>query len=164
MADGSYHMFYAVEIAPGASAIGEAHSLDGLSWERVGQVLAPTGPSADPLRPNIDALSAGAPCAVLGTSSTGRAIEYLYYAAVDEQQNRSIALAARYDAQGAFSRAASPVYANAQQPTEPWVMRYPSFTLLFATQKAGSTTALDYPAVAAGVAPATVTLPPPEPR
>jgi len=40
-------------------------------------------------------------------------------------------------------------------------MRYGAFALLFATQRAGSTDSQDYPAVAAGVAPATAVLPPP---
>ena len=71
-----------------------------------------------------------------------------------------VGMAARYDYEGPFAHAAAPVFVG----REPWVMRYPSFTLIFATQRAGNSEALNYPAVAIGVAPATIALPPPEPR
>ena len=135
LADGSFHMFYVV-----GDAIGEARSPDGVSWERTGAMIA----------------KGRAPCAVLGTSATGRAIEYLYY----QRSDGDVGMAARYDYDGAFSHAAAPVFAG----SEPWVMRYPSFTLIFATQRAGNSEALNYPAVAIGVAPATIELPPLEPR
>lgn len=165
LGDGTFAMFYEVELAPGASAIGEARSSDGFTFERVGDgpLLAPRGPSGDPDRPHADAESAGAPFALTASSATGRSIQYLYYAAVDEAGERSIAMAARFGERGPLSRAASPVYSGDGTAGEPWVLRYPDFALLFATQKAGSTEALDYPAVAAAVAPADVALPPPDP-
>ena len=75
-----------------------------------------------------------------------------------------IALASRYDAEG-LPWASAPVFGStgALEPSEPCVLRYPSFSLLFATAKAGTSVAQSYPAVAVGVAPATVKLPAPDP-
>jgi hypothetical protein len=165
--DGTFQLFYQVTTGPDVNAIGEAVSADGINWERLGDgpVLAPTGQSNDPERPHVDALSVAAPCAVIGESSQGRVIEFIYYAAVAATGKRTIALAARYGFAGPLSRAASPVFGTtgSLEPTEPWVMRYPDFSLLFVTQKAGTTDSLDYPAVAIGVAPADISLPAPDP-
>jgi hypothetical protein len=163
--DGNFHMFYVVARSPDVSDIGEARSTDGVSWQRVGQgpALSPQGPSPNPVYPLPDALSVGGPCAVISNSSLERDVEWLYYAGTNDNGKRTIALAARYDFDGPFSRATSPVFGSADDldPREPWVMRFADFTLLYATQRAGSTSALDFPAVAVGVAPADLTLPAP---
>ncbi|MBW2455299.1 MAG: hypothetical protein JRI68_12345 [Deltaproteobacteria bacterium] len=165
--DGTFQLFYDVSTSAASSSIGEALSTDGINWERRsdGPLLAPSGPSADPERPNLDALSVAAPAVVIGSSSQDRTIQYVYYAAVGETGRRTIALAARYGFEGPLSRGAAPVFGStgSLEPTEPWVMRYPDFTLLFVTEKAGSTESLDFPAVAIGVAPADITLPAPDP-
>ncbi|RLB57647.1 MAG: hypothetical protein DRI90_17765 [Deltaproteobacteria bacterium] len=165
--DGTFQLFYQAATAQDVSAIGEAVSADGRSWERLGDgpVLAATGASADRSRPHLDALSVAAPCVVMGESSQGRTIQWVYYAAVGETGKRTIALAGRYGFVGPLSRAASPVFGTtgSLEPTEPWVMVYPGFSLLFVTEKAGSTESLAYPAVAIGVAPADITLSPPDP-
>ncbi len=166
LAEGGFRMFYQLTLPLGRTVIGEASSDDGLRWERlgVGPALRPRPPSSDPAVPVWDSRSVGAPCAVLWPSAQGRTILWLYYAAVDEDGRGSIGLAARYGLDGAFQRASSVVFgaSGSLDPTEPQVVRYPEFTLLFATQRAGSTPSRDYPAVAAGVAPATVSLPPPD--
>jgi hypothetical protein len=151
-------MYYEVAL-PGGSAIGEARSADGLAWERVG--------SAPALAPGdgYDAGGAGAPHALFMISPTGRTIEQLYYAATDAMGQRRIAYAARFPGAAAFDRALSPVFGGegALAPSEPCVLRYDGFSLLFVTEKAGTTEALDYPAVAGGVAPADAVLPPAAP-
>lgn len=156
-ADGSLRMYYEVPLASG-SAIGVATSSDGVSFRRVGDrpVLAPRAGE-------IDAGGAAAPFALSASSAEGRAIEYLYYAATDAEAKRTIAMVARYGATGDFQHASAPVFGTTGSlaPTEPLVVRYPGYALLFVTQRAGSTGALDYPAVAAGVAPADVRLPDP---
>jgi hypothetical protein len=166
--DGRFQMLYEVALAAGGSAIGEARSDDGVSWQRVGSqpLLAPTGPSGDPLRPNVDALSAGSPCAVLTDSEQDRAIQYVYYAAEDDSGKRTIAMAARFGVDGPLQRADAPVYGSSTSlgPHEPWVLRFGDYTLLFATQLVGTSDAEQYPAVALGVAPANISLAPqPEP-
>jgi hypothetical protein len=163
--DGRFQLFYEVELSPGVSAIGEAVSQDGVSFERVGvePLIAPRGPSGDPLLPHGDAVSAGAPCSVFALTPEGRLIQYLYYGGRDDTGKATILMAARHGTEGPMSRAVAPVFATTLSPTEPWVLRYDGFTLLFATQEAGSTAALAYPAVAVGVAPADSTLPPPNP-
>ncbi len=157
--DGSLVMYYEVPL-PGGSAIGLARSRDGRTWERLGDepVLAPR-------QGELDAAGVGAPYAVLATSAEGRTIERLFYAATDGAGRRTIALVARYDATGPFQHANAPVFGSTGSlaPSEPVVVRHEGFTLLFVTQRAGSTQALDYPAVAVGVAPADAVLPPPDP-
>lgn len=166
LADGRLQMLYEVPLGgDGVSAIGEAISFDGIAWERIGAapLLAPTGPSGDPLRPNMDAVSAGAPCAMMAISPMGRSIEYVYYSGVDETGRRTIAMAARFGTEGPLERAVSPVFGSGgtRGPDEPWVVRLNGFTLLFATQRAGTSDNEQFPAVAVGVAPADIVLPPP---
>lgn len=157
--EGSWRMYYEVPLASG-SAIGVATSSDGVSFRRVGDrpVLAPRAGE-------IDAGGAGAPFALIGQSAEKRDIEYVYYAAIDSDAKSTIAMVARYDERGDFQYASAPVFGTTGSlaPTEPVIVRYPAHALLFVTQKAGSTKALDYPAVAAGIAPADARLSPPNP-
>jgi hypothetical protein len=143
--DASLRLYYAVTV-DGRSVIAEATSPDGVEWAR----------GSEPL------LVGDAPSALFATSAEGRLIEYLYYGAVDASGDRAIGMAARFDGAGAFVPAAAPVFGSAKlAPNEPCVVRFAGFALLYVTQKAGLTSALDYPAVAVGVAPADVALPPP---
>ncbi len=157
--DGSLRMYYAVPLA-GGSAIGVALSNDGLSWQRIG-----SGPTLAPREGEIDQLGAGAPYALFGESAEGRRIEYLYYAATGAADKRTIAMAARYGTDGAWQFATAPVFGTTGSlgPTEPVVIPFEGYSLLFATEKAGATDDLDRPAVAIGVAPANAVLPAREP-
>ncbi len=154
LADGALHLFY--EAAhQGTTAIGEARSDDGLSWRRTpAPALAPGGAT-------WDERGVGAPFAVLSTSALGRELEWLYHHALASDGRRTIAVAARPLGDDAFDRAPSPVFGTlgSLSPTEPCVVRFDGFSLLFVTERAGKTSVLDYPAVAVGVAPATVSLP-----
>lgn len=165
--DGSQRMFYEVAQPGGASALGEARSDDGLVWTRVGGVpaLSPAPPSQDGSDPPWDDRAVGSPFALTGTTAEGRAVVRVYYGALDRQGHRVIGLAARFGTDGPLARAAAPVFGSGGNlaPHEPCVFVTPNFTLLFATERAGKGSLEDYPAVAAGVAPATATLPPPDP-
>ena len=159
---GGFRMFYEIRRSAEEAAIGEASSPDGVVWQRLGAgpVLAPRDGSVDP---RYDDASVGAPHALFWHSAEGRMILWLYYAAEDRAGRRTIGVAARTGADEPFQRAATPVFGSSGSlgPSEPWVMRYEAFALLFVTQRAGSTDSQAYPAVAGGVAPATAVLPPP---
>jgi len=159
--DGSYRMFYEVPAAQGTTRIGEARSDDGITWTRTSTPALEPSPSDSDTQ--FDGADVSGPGAVLSRSLEDREILWLYYGATDPQGKRTIAVAARYGSDGPLQRAVSPVFGTSGEfdPGEPMLMRYDDFTLLFVTQRAGSTTALDYPAVAIGVAPATATLPTP---
>ena len=89
----------------------------------------------------------------------------LYYGAKDTAGNGVIGLAARFEgAPGAvFERAVAPVFGTSKPllAREPCALVYRDFTLLFVTERLSTTMAR--PAVAAGVAPGTAMLPPPNP-
>ena len=172
--DGSLRMFYEVAGEGGAASIGEARSIDGLVWERVGDgpalapSLAPAGSGAsdvDDVEEPYDSLAVGDPAPVLATSATGRAALRLYHAARDRSGRAVIGLAARFADGEPFERAVASVFGAASSlgPRAPCVLVYPERSLLFATQRAGSSGAQSYPAVAAGVAPGNAQLPPPDP-
>lgn len=158
LTDGRFQLFYDAETDAGP-AIGEARSDDGITWTRVGEapVLAPAS--------TIDAAGAEAPWPLVAESAEGRSIEYLYYGAVDADGKATVAIAAREGTTGNFQRGTGAVFGSGGSlgPTQPCVLRYPEHTLLFATQLAGISSAQQYPAVAIGVAPATIALPAPEP-
>ena len=156
--DGGFHMFYELTTSAGP-VIGEARSADGISWQRVGQQPALAAGAAN----GWEGGGVEAPFAVLTRSAEGRLIEQLYYGAISAEGDRVVALAARYDAEGSFQRASAPVFgtSGSLEPTEPCVVRHDGFSLLFASARRGTSAAQDYPAVAVGVAPATVTLPAP---
>lgn len=156
--DGTIDLFYEVELASGERAIGLSRSSDdGESFTREG--------GAPALSAAGDEISVGTPFPVLATSATGRALQRLYYDAELADGRREIRLAAREGFDGPFVRAIAPVFGAGSKldPREPCVVAFDGFALLFVTQKAGSTSALDYPAIAAGLAPATSLLPPADP-
>jgi hypothetical protein len=163
--DGSFRMFYEVPLDLDISAIGEAGSPDGLTWTRLGDApaLAPSPPV--PCDLPFDGASVGAPFAMMATSAEGREEMRLYYGGRDVNGVRQIGLAARFGTDGPFQRAISSVYGSngSLNPTEPCVLAYPGFSLLFVTELEGDSSSGDYPAVAVGVAPATASLPPPNP-
>jgi hypothetical protein len=156
--DGSFRMFFEVKTDAGP-AIDEAASPDGVHWttRKSGHALAPASGG-------YDARGAGSPAPMLATSETGRAILRVYYTATDAKGAVTIGLAARFGDDGPLDRAVSPVFgtANSLGPHQPSVVAFKDFTLLFATQDSSSTSKA--PAIACGVAPGDVTLPPPRPR
>lgn len=165
--DGSLRLFYEIAKSADSTVIGEASSMDGITWIRkgTGPALAPSalGTDADP--PYDDA-SVGSPSPVLVPSINGRATLRVYYGARNHLGARVVGLAARYaeDPESPLQRATAPVFGTTKPlgPAEPWALVYPDFTLLFATQKSSATGA--HPAVAVAAAPALATLPPPDPR
>ena len=160
--DGSFRLFYEVPLPNGGTAIGEARSKDGSTFERIGDapVLSPASGASDAGDPPIDSGAVGGPFPVLATSGLGEPILRLYYGAVDGEGKRTIGLAARYGVDGPLKRAVAPVYGTgkALQPREPCVLAFGDFALLFTTQQS-STTDAD-PVVGAALAPATAALPP----
>ena len=164
--DGRIRLLYEVELPAGGSVLGEAESQDGTAFVRVGRapLLEPRHEPVDDL-PAYDGASVEAPSGILWQSQEGRLVYGVYYAAMAADGRRSIALAARFGVDGALERAAAPVFGGNGEllPDEPCVIRFADFTLLFATELAGTSATQRYPAVAAGVAPATASLPPPDP-
>lgn len=167
LSDGSYRMFYEVAGDDGASRIGEARSDDGVAWARVGTrpVLAPfPSPAGGASDDAYDDASVGSPAPLVAESSLGRPIVRVYYAARSRAGAETVGLAARYGDEGPLDRAASPVFGAGSDASlrEPCAVPFGDFTLLFATEREPGASPL--PTVAVGVAPATVALPPPEPR
>ena len=168
--DGSLRMFYAVAGQGGASSIGEASSSDGAAFTRVGAgpALAPSAPGFAPDAGDepYDSLAVGSPYALLATSPQDERILRVYYGATDRLGNTVVGLAARFGTDGPLERAVAPVFGAGESlgPHEPCVVPFEEFSLLFAPQRAGRTAGKAYPAIAAGVAPAKATLPPPEPK
>lgn len=168
--DGSFRMFYEVSVGAGegdgATAIGEASSPDGVVWTRVGTApaLAPSKAAPGQDEP-VDDARVGSPFPILAVSAEGRPLLRLYYGARDQAGNEVIGMAARFEgSRGApFERSVAPVFGTGEPvgSREPCVLAFPGFTLLFAT--AQTSAMRTRPAVAAGVAPATVALPPPDP-
>lgn len=157
-----FRMFYESRRSDSEAAIGEAYSADGVHWQRRGSAPA-LGPRTAAPQPEYDDASVEAPHALFQPSSEGRMILWLYYSAVDRSGRRTIAAAARTSDEEPWHRGYAPVFGTSGSlgPSEPWIVRHETWALLFATQRAGSTESQDYPAVAAGVAPATAVLPPP---
>jgi hypothetical protein len=165
--DGSFRMFYEVPKGGSASSIGEASSPDGVTWTRKGDAPALAPRKAEPgQEAPYDSAAVGSPFPILATTTEGRRLLRLYYGARDGAGNAVVGLAARFEGKAGarFERAVGPVFGTNKPlgPREPCVLAYDGFTLLFATQRASTTQA--HPAVAAGVAPATAVLPPPNPR
>jgi hypothetical protein len=149
--DGGWRMFYEAN-----GALGEATSADGRVWVRSSApVLVPAPGAAE--------VALHAPGAVWSRSSLGRDILWLYYASEAADGERTIEVAAREGDGEGFERAASPVFGmgSGLRPTEPSVVRFDGVSLLFVTERAGKGASQAYPAVACGVAPASLSLPAP---
>ncbi len=158
VADNDFRLFYAVN-----DRIGEAHSSDGVAWTRSagGPLLAPTG-GGDADAP-FDSVSVGDPYAVLATSAQGRRITRVYYAGAGSNGDHAIGLAARFGVDGPLTRATAPVFPVTRDARSPTVLPFADFTLLYVTERAGTSPDLAYPAVAAGIAPGNVSIPLPKP-
>jgi len=166
LADESFRLFYEVPLPGGGSAIGEARSDDGLTFERLGDApaLAPAPGATDPDEPPYDGAAVGGPFPILADSGAGEPILRVYYGAVDGEGKRTIGLAARYGAGGPLKRAVAPVFGTGKplQPSEPCVVTWKGFSLLFATEQSSNSS--KDPAIAAALAPATAALPPTDPK
>lgn len=163
LADGSFRMFYEIE-NNGRSGIGEAASVDGLVWMRMGNA-----PALEPSLPEeesavYDGASVGSPGCALKTSHFGETLLLLYYRATNAEGRITIALAARSGSDGPFDKAASPVFGagSTREPHDPAVLIYKDFSFLFVTQK--QSVGDVEPAVAVGLAPALASIPEPNPR
>lgn len=166
LADGSFALFYEIAISPDSTVIGEASSPDGITWTRVGAgpALAPSA-RRDGIDQPYDDGAVGSPFPALATSGDGRAVLRVYYGARDHLGTAVIGLAGRYleAPSSPLQRGTAAVFGTTKPlgPREPCALVYPDFTLLFATEKSGSTS--DHPAVAVALAPALAALPPPDP-
>jgi hypothetical protein len=138
-----------------AGGIGEARSVDGLSWERLGSgpVLAPDAVSPDA----FDAASVGDPEAWLARTAEGRRVVRVYYTGAATDGASAIGLAARFESEGALTRAPAPAFASSRGPHAAAVVPHAGLTLLFVTQRSGVSD--DWPAIAVGLAPATRRIP-----
>ncbi|MBK7582281.1 MAG: hypothetical protein IPI67_19000 [Myxococcales bacterium] len=149
---GDYRLFYEVD-----GQIGEARSSDGTSWERLGEepVLA-KGPDAAG-EPAFDGSGVGDPEVVRAKSAEGRVTTRVYYTGLGADGTSAIGLAARFGDDGPLTRAAAPAFASTRLPRAPAVVSYADLSLLFVTERSGVTD--EWPAIAAGIAPATLRIP-----
>jgi hypothetical protein len=158
--DGSYRLYFETEEA-GVPAIGVATSEDGVTFTDSGApVLRATRREGD-----VDATYVGSPQAVTAVSSEGREIVYVYYTARNDVEKQSIAMAARFlENEGeALDRSGASMYSpsGSLSPREPCVVRFDSFSFLFATQRTAKNT--PDPIVVVAVSPGDLELPAPEP-
>lgn len=153
--DGSYRLYFEAE-EDGVSVIGVAASADGEQFVERGVVLRPSLTDV-----SVDGAFVGSPCPVLGTSSEGRDILFVYYTARSRAGKQSISMAARFvDEPGEqLEKSGAAMYgpSGGVAPREPHVLRFDAFSLLFTTQKPtkDSTEVL----VSVGVSPGNIELP-----
>ena len=145
---GGYRLFYEAN-----GRIGEAASDDGVTWTRIGTI-----PILEPTADTYDSGGVGAPFASRWQSPEGRWVTRIYYAGLNNDGESSIGLAARFGNEGAMSKAAATVFSGTRSPGSPWVISSPSLSLMYVTQKVGSTTAQTTPAIALTIAPSTAKL------
>lgn len=152
VAPGDYRLFYEVN-----GRIGEARSSDGQTWERIGTepVLEPAADSATD--PPFDGLGVGDPEALTAKTAEGRRLTRVYYTGKSSDGSSGIGLAARFESEGSLTRAPAPAFASTRLPHAPAVVPQGSVTLLFVTQ--GASLNDEWPAIAAGIAPATRRIP-----
>jgi hypothetical protein len=146
--DGRLHMLYAA-----GNAIGEAESDDGTMWRRLpGPVLAPGGQP-------FDAIAVGDPCAVPRTTPAGRFHVRVLYTGMDVAGKTTIGFAARYGEAGPLEGQAAPVYSVGQNERAPALLDLGPTSFLYVQQSRAIGSKPPYAAIAAGFAPANVTLP-----
>jgi hypothetical protein len=160
--DGRFHLFYGA-----AGAIGEAVSVDGQRFSRVGSgpVLEAT-PASGPV-PAVDGgvdevfddQAVGDPCALTTTTALGRQVTYLYYTGTSRLSRHGIGAAARLGDEGAFNRNSTPALAryDAQAPS---VLRFTDFTLLYASSLSSEAATKVNQVILGAVAPATAVVDP----
>jgi hypothetical protein len=171
--DGRLRMLYTSGVA-----IGEAESQDGVHWRRVSTapVLGPA-PIPDPStllpneKPPFDTAAVSDPYVATRQTPAGRLHVRVLYTGTNTAGATAIGFAARYGEDGALSRQPVPVYVavlrGTKGPSAPAFVDGPAGegAFLFVQQErvsgTGTSTQPPYAAIAAGFAPANVTLPPP---
>jgi hypothetical protein len=165
--DGRFRMLYAA-----GKAIGEAESVDGVTWTRLGDgpVLGPSAPVApESLLPGekapFDTDAVGDPVLAPRITAAGRLhVRVLYTGRAGASS--AIGFAARYGDRGALVRSTAPVFSVDKHEASPalfeWSEDGHARSMLYVQQdKPGEGNAL-YPALSAALSPATETLPAPE--
>jgi hypothetical protein len=147
--DGSFRMLYAR-----GGEIFEATSADGVSFSpTAGPVLSPGS--------TFDALAVGDPYLFPRMTAANRLQFRVLYTGSSKGDDggvtTSILFAARYADSGPFVRAATPAYAVGKGERAPSVLEWDSGTFLYVDQDQTSQ-GTTYRAIAAGVAPASITL------
>jgi hypothetical protein len=164
--DGTWHMLYAAGVA-----IAEATSADGVTWTRRGIVLAPA-PPVDPAalvpgeKPPFDSGQVTDPCLVPRITPAGRLHVRVLYTGYDAAPGAAarasaIGFAARFGDDGALERQPLPVYAVGKHEAAPALFAWGGAAFLYVHQDRAATPSDVYPAVAAALAPATLSLAPP---
>lgn len=153
--DGEFRLYFSQE-----RHLCEAKSTDGANWQLV---ESPPEGKGVVLRVNeepdaFDAASVSQPSASFALSPEGRLIVRIYYTGTDRHGRSAIGMAARYGLDGPFSRATSPVLRTELAVEGAAALAFEGFTLLYFTDRAGKSEALDYPAIAGAVAPASLSL------
>jgi hypothetical protein len=146
--DGTLHMLYA---APGG--IFEADSIDGLTWNKLGLVLAPTPGT-------FDAAEVTDPCLLPRTTPAERLHVRVLYTGYDAARNSVIGFAARYGS-GGLVKNAGPVYSAQKHEAAPALFEWSGGAMLFVHQDKSIDQTTNVPAIAGAFAPPTLTLPAP---
>jgi hypothetical protein len=171
--DQTLHMLYAA-----GDSIGEATSADGYTWTRVDgdpstpaldPVLAPS-PFAGPVPDDASGLPFDTgqvtdPCLLPRVAASGRLLVRVLYTGYQGPPGATgrasaIGYAARYGDAGALVRNGSPVYSVGKHEAAPALFEWSEGSLLYVSQDSSTTPV--YPEIAAGVFPATLTLPTPK--
>lgn len=151
MPSGRFHMF----VAQG-DRICEAVSPDGREFRATvddGVVFRSSDlPFADGL--GLGPIRLAHPFAMTATSAEGRLVVRVYFTGEGDGGESFIGLAARYGEGGKLVSAVAPVLRGEGSPREAAVLGFAEFGLIYFTLDAGGGT--PFPALAAGVAPATV--------
>lgn len=159
--DGSYRLLYGAN-----GRLGEARSNDGVSFVRTSDapILAPRAPGG-PLVPDaatddpFDDDAVGDPHAMLGTTSDGRPLTYVYYTGKNRLGAHVIGLAARFGDDGALAANPTPVLSRFDAHGAS-VVRNGSVTILYAGGRSSEASATWVPSVLGAIAPATSALAP----
>ena len=158
--DGRLRMLYAA-----GGALGEAESVDGVAWSRIGAgpVLGPApAPAPESLLPNekppFDAASIGDPCVATRTTPAGRLHVRVLYTGTDAAGATAIGFAARYGESGPLSRQPVPVYSVGQREAAPALLDLGDRSFLYVQQERRDGDA-SFVAIAGAFAPANVKLP-----
>jgi hypothetical protein len=149
--DGSLRLFYSLRLADGRVGVGVASSPDGREVSDHGLVLVNDEPGSVLFSPE----------AVVGVSAQGREILYLYFATRVGNSRQEIGMAARFldGSKEDLERSEVVVYRPKADVDvrQPCVVRWPDYSMLFATQDASAGSSA--PVVVAGLAPADALLP-----
>ena len=170
--DARVRMFYA-----SGSSIGEAESLDGVTFQRVDAdpstpeidpVLGPAPPAAPgSLLPNekppFDTAKVGDPCVALRKTPVGRLHVRVVYTGFDASGASAIGFAARYGDRGRLVRNGAPIYSVGQKESAPAFLEVAGGSYLYVQQDRRVDERLTYKAIAAAFAPGSVELPLPLP-